>query len=78
MVQNFKIHSSYYPYLPGMDNIFKRASFIFMKTLLMVKMPKNYDLYLKRAARHMLRSIYQNAIRKDHLEFPNNAKPAQK
>ena len=61
-----------------MDNILKWASFIFMKVLLMVKMTKNFDLYLKRAARHMLRCIYQNAIRKEYLEFPNNAKPAQK
>ena len=41
-------------------------------------MPQNFDLHLKRAARHMLRCIYQNAIRKDYFEFPNNAKPAQK
>ena len=61
-----------------MDNIFILAGFILMKILLMVKMPKNFDLYLKRAARHMLRCIYQNAIRKDCLEFPRNAKPTQK
>ena len=49
-----------------------------MKTLLMVKMPKNFDLYLKRAARHMFRCVYQNAIRKDYLDFPRNAKSTQK
>ena len=61
-----------------MDNIFTLAGFILMKILMMVKMPKNFDLYLKRAARHMLRCIYQNAIRKGCLEFPRNAKPTQK
>ena len=61
-----------------MDNILTLAGFILMKILLMVKMPKNFDLYLKRAARHMFRCIYQNVIRKDYLEFPRNAKPTQK
>ena len=53
-VQNFRFYSSYYCYSSGMDNILTWASFIFVKTLLMVKMPKNFDLYLKRAARHVL------------------------
>ena len=61
-----------------MDNIFTLAGFILMKILLRVKMPKNFDLYLKRAARQMLHWIYQNAIRKGYLEFPRNAKPTQK
>ena len=61
-----------------MDNIFTLAGFILMKILLRVKMPKNFDLYLKRAERQMLRWIYQNAIRKGYLEFPRNAKSTQK